>query len=194
MHRLTDWVVYKAVHQLTVWSARLPRLPVSVNVSVSDLSRKGFAAILSEKMQVTGLPAYLLGLECLENEIATENTEALTNMARLRELGFRILLDDFGAGYSNIGYLRRMPADIIKLDKSLVAGLINDPGSCIIASSIIRMLKELDFIVVAEGVEDKQTLELLREYGCDEAQGYYFSRPLTPVALENWLKTTQSRR
>lgn len=194
MHRLTDWVVDKAVHQLTVWSARLPRLPVSVNVSVSDLSRKGFAAILSEKMQVAGLPAHLLGLECLENEIATENTEALTNMAKLRELGFRILLDDFGAGYSNIGYLRRMPADIIKLDKSLVAGLINDPGSCIIASSIIRMLKDLDFIVVAEGVEDEQTLELLREYGCDEAQGYYFSRPLTPVALENWLKTTQSRR
>lgn len=136
---------------------------------------------------IAGLPANMLGLECLENVIVTENAEALASMAVLRGLGFRILLDDFGAGYSNIGYLRRMPADIIKLDKSLVAGLINNPGSCIIA-------KKLDFSVVAEGVEDEQTLELLREYQCDEAQGFYFSRPLAPVALENWLNTTQSRR
>lgn len=190
MHRLTDWVVNEAVRQLTVWSVRLPLLPVSVNVSVSDLSRKDFAATLTEKMHGAGLPAHLLGLECLENEIVTENPVALANMAVLREVGFRILLDDFGAGYSNIGYLRTMPADIIKLDKSLVAGLINDPGSRIIASSVIRMLKDLDYMVVAEGVEDKQTLDLLREYGCDEAQGYYFSRPLTPSALKTWLKAT----
>lgn len=190
MHRLTDWVVDEAVRQLTVWSASLPLLPVSINVSVSDLSRKGFAATLFEKMHRAGLPAHLLGLECLENEIVTENTEAMDNMAVLRERGFRILLDDFGAGYSNIGYLRLLPADIIKLDKSLVAGLINDPGSRIIASSIIDMLKALNFIVVAEGVEDKETLELLRQYGCDEAQGYYFSRPLPAAALKAWLNAT----
>lgn len=190
MHRLTDWVVDEAVRQLTDWSARIPLLPVSVNVSVSDLSRKGFAATLFEKMHRAGQPAHMLGLECLENEIVTENTEALANMAVLRERGFRILLDDFGAGYSNIGYLRLLPADIIKLDKSLVAGLVNDPGSRIIASSIIGMLKALNFIVIAEGVEDEKTLELLRQYGCDEAQGYYFSRPLTATALEAWLNST----
>ncbi|WP_044185865.1 EAL domain-containing protein [Phytobacter massiliensis] len=144
-------------------------------------------------MQGAGLPAHLLGLECLENEIVTENTEALTNMAELRELGFRILLDDFGAGYSNIGYLRRMPADIIKLDKSLIGGITKDSGSRIIASSIIRMLKHLDYVVVAEGVEDAVTMELLKKYGCDEAQGFYFSRPLPPAALEAWLNNTSSR-
>lgn len=194
MNRLTDWVVDEAVRQLTVWSDNFSFLPVSVNVSVSDLSRIGFAATLSKKMQCAGLPAHLLGLECLENEIVTENTEALTNMAELRELGFRILLDDFGAGYSNISYLRRMPADIIKLDKSLIGGITKDSGSRTIASSIIRMLKDLDYVVVAEGVEDAATMELLIKYGCDEAQGFYFSRPLPPAALEAWLNNNSSRK
>ncbi|MHA8116050.1 EAL domain-containing protein [Kosakonia cowanii] len=188
MHRLTDWVIDEVLRQLIVWSSSLPSLPVSVNVSISDLSRKDFATTLSDKMKNAGLEPRLIGLECLENEIITENPEALANMSVLRDLGFCILLDDFGAGYSNIGCLQRMPADIIKLDKSLVAGLQHDSGSRIIAQSIIFMLKKLQYVVVAEGVEDEKTLELLREYGCDEAQGYYFSRPLPPAMLEAWCK------
>lgn len=188
MHSLTDWVINEAVRQLEIWSCSALLLPVSVNVSVSDLSRHDFAATLAEKMRQANLPTYLLGLECLENEIVTENQAALFNMEQLRQQGFRILLDDFGAGYSNIGYLRLLPVDIIKLDKSLISGAVNDPSSRIITGSVIHMLKKLNYVVVAEGVEDSETLALLESFGCDQVQGYYFSRPLPPAALEVWLR------
>lgn len=187
MDRLTDWVVAEAVRQLKHWSDEGRALPVSVNVSVSDLARSNFVSMLHTQINGAGLPASLVGIECLETEKATENPAALANMERLRRSGFRISLDDFGAGYSNIGCLRQMPVDVIKLDRALVTGLTTDPGSRIIAAAVIRMLKELNYVVVAEGVEDRETLSLLDDYGCDQVQGFYFSRPLTPTELDSWL-------
>lgn len=105
----------------------------------------------------------------------------------LKSAGFIILLDDFGAGYSNINYLRRIPIDIIKLDRSLISQLSTDNGSRIIARNVIMMLKELEYIVLAEGVEDRETARMLIEYGCDEAQGYFFSRPLMAENIPPWL-------
>lgn len=188
MARLTDWVINETVRQLKIWFRQGSVLPVSVNVSVSDLARNDFAAALSTIMTDAGLPCSLLGLECLETEKATENPAALINMEALRQQGFKISLDDFGAGYSNIGYLRRMPVDVIKLDRALVTDLSVDPGSRIIAASVIRMLKDLNYVVVAEGVEDQETLSLLAAYGCDQVQGYYFARPLRVAELESWLQ------
>ncbi|WP_072016816.1 sensor domain-containing phosphodiesterase [Erwinia oleae] len=188
MNSLTDWVVGETIRQLKIWSDTPCLLPVSVNVSVSDLSRSDFTDTLEARMAQAGLSTSLLGIECLETEKATENPAALANMEGLRKQGFRISLDDFGAGYSNIGYLRQMPIDVIKLDRALVSGLTIDPGSRIIAASVIRMLKDLNYVVVAEGVEDRETLMVLEAYGCDQVQGFYFSRPLPPAELEKWLQ------
>ncbi len=106
-------------------------------------------------------------------------------MLKLR--GFGISLDDFGTGYSNISYLRRMPLDVIKLDRSLISELSSDMASRIIARNIITMLKELDYVVLAEGVECVDTVEALTEYGCDQAQGFFYSRPLADSELDHWL-------
>ena len=106
-------------------------------------------------------------------------------MLKLR--GFGISLDDFGTGYSNISYLRRMPLDVIKLDRSLISEISSDTASRVIARSIIAMLKDLDYMVLAEGVENAETVTALTEFGCDQAQGFFYSRPLPEAALDEWL-------
>ena len=134
------------------------------------------------------LPNNLLGIECLETERIIENAQALSGLHRLYEKGFNISLDDFGTGYSNISYLRRMPLDVIKLDRSLISGVLKDASSLIIARSIIKMLKELDYTVLAEGVEDAEVATLLSDFGCDQAQGYFFAKPLSDPELDIWLQ------
>lgn len=105
------------------------------------------------------LPTSLLGIECLETERLIENPAALRGMEMLKLRGFGISLDDFGTGYSNISYLRRMPLDVIKLDRSLISGLSSDTASRVIARSIISMLKELGYTVLAEGVENEENCD-----------------------------------
>lgn len=187
MSQLTDWVIDKTLQQLTSWKDKGIRLPISVNVAASDFSRPGFADQLEEKMLRMGLQPEELGIECLETEKILESPAALNGLDMLKLRGFRISLDDFGSGYSNISYLRRIPMDVIKLDRSLINRLREDTGSRIIARSIINLLKELDYRVLAEGVEDQETAAALHQFGCDEAQGYYYSRPLPPAQLESWL-------
>ncbi|KTS27991.1 EAL domain-containing protein (putative c-di-GMP-specific phosphodiesterase class I) [Pantoea sp. PNA 14-12] len=189
MSDITDWVITEVIHQLRVWLSEGISLPVSVNVSVSDLARSGFIDHLDAKMAQAQLPPALLEFECLETELATENPAALAMMAQLRQRGYRLSLDDFGAGYSNIGYLRRMPVDVIKLDRALIADLTSNEASRIIASSVIGMLKSLNYVVVAEGVEIPEALDMLASWGCDQAQGFYISHPLLPQALKSWLST-----
>ncbi|AUP76779.1 hypothetical protein CWS02_16095 [Enterobacter sp. EA-1] len=178
MAGLTQWVVDRAIKQLVEWRQNNIAMPISVNVSVSDLSKPGFADALEEKIFRASLTTADLRVECLETEKVLESPIALDELDMLKVRGFKILLDDFGAGYSN-SYLRKIPIDIIKIDRSLISRVANDKGSQIIAKNIISMLKELDYIVLAEGVEDAETAEILKDFGCDEAQGYYFSSRFT---------------
>ncbi|TPG64911.1 sensor domain-containing diguanylate cyclase [Ewingella americana] len=187
MAALTDWVVDDAIRQMKIWTGTPFALPVSINVSASDVSRKGFAESLERKMREANLAAKMLGIECLETEEITEDTDALSGLNRLKQFGFVISLDDFGAGYSNINYLRRMPLDTIKLDRALITALLTDMDSQIIVNSTIQMLKNLKYTVVAEGVENAETVAILQDYGCDQVQGFFYSRPLEPAALEKWL-------
>ncbi|UIL54977.1 MULTISPECIES: GGDEF domain-containing phosphodiesterase [Pantoea] len=184
---LTAWVIDQAVDRLRRLRNNCIQLPLTVNVSVRDFSREGFAAALESKMLKAKLPTSLLGIECLETERIIESPTALRGLELLKHRGFGISLDDFGSGYSNISYLRRMPLDVIKLDRSLISELSSDTASRIIARSIIAMLKELDYVVLAEGVECPDTVNSLTEYGCDQAQGFFYSKPLTEEALNHWL-------
>lgn len=184
---LTEWVIAEAIAQLVRWKQTRFLLPVTVNISEQDFSRQGFADALVKQMAEAGIEPRYLGIECLETEKIIENPQAIRGLESLKAKGFSISLDDFGTGYSNINYLSKVPLDVIKLDRSLVSQIATDTASRIIAKSIVSMLKALNYIVIAEGVEDAQTLRKLKEYGCDQAQGYFYSRPLKPLELEAWL-------
>lgn len=188
MAEVTNWVIASALSQLQLWQAKGVNLPVSVNVSVSDLASPGFADRLEAKMLRAGMPTELLRLECLETERMLECPQALAGLNQLKLRGFGLSLDDFGSGYSNINYLKRIPVDVIKLDRSLVWKMATDNASRTIVRHVIAMLKELHYVVLAEGVEDEQTLLTLRSFGCDEIQGYFCSKPLPPEGVEQWLK------
>lgn len=187
LQKMTTWVIERAIMRLVRLRNHPIQLPITVNVSLNDFAREDFADVLDEKMQQHGLPPSLLGIECLETERIVENPQAMSGLARLRQRGFGISLDDFGTGYSNISYLGRMPLDVVKLDRSLVSNLATERASRVIARSIIRMLKDLDYVVLAEGVEDAETGRILSEYGSDQAQGYFYARPMDDNALDAWL-------
>ncbi|HCP26598.1 sensor domain-containing phosphodiesterase [Pantoea ananatis] len=184
---LTDWVIDRVIIQLKKWNNEFELIPVSVNVSERDFSRPEFASGLASKMQAAALPTALLGIECLENELITESDIAINGLEALKAQGFVISLDDFGTGYSNISYLQEIPLDVIKVDMSLIGRMDGDHASRIIVRSIIMMLKELNYTVLAEGVETEATLSLLKQYGCDQIQGYFFSKPLPASDIEHWL-------
>ncbi|MDH2067215.1 EAL domain-containing protein [Pantoea sp. GD03673] len=184
---LTDWVADQVILRLSRLRDNSIQLPVTFNVSGQDLARPEFALALNDKITRAGLPAALLGVECLETEEIIESPDALKTLEALKSKGFIISLDDFGSGYSNINYLRRMPIDVIKLDRALISELSSDTASRIIARSIISMLKELNYVVLAEGVENAETASTLTQYGCDHAQGFFYSRPLAESELDNWL-------
>ena len=187
LSELTAWVTDHAIGRLTRLRNSGIQLPVTVNVSSRDFAHEGFADALEMKMNNAELPPSLLGIECLETERIIENPAAMRGLEMLKLRGFVISLDDFGTGYSNISYLRRMPLDVIKLDRSLISEISSDTASRIIARSIIVMLKDLDYTVLAEGVEDAATVSALTEYGCDQAQGFFYSRPVPETELDEWL-------
>lgn len=184
---LTEWIISRVIDQLKKWNVEYTLIPVSINVSEKDFSKADFASTLAAKIDAAELPRTLIGIECLENELITESDVAIKGLESLKSYGFIISLDDFGTGYSNISYLQDIPLDVIKIDMSLITRLGNDAPSNIIVKSIIRMLKELDYTVLAEGVETEATLRLLKEYGCDQIQGYFFSKPLPASDMEHWL-------
>ncbi|MGK9174365.1 EAL domain-containing protein [Yokenella regensburgei] len=187
MNDITHWVVNEALRQIGLWHAADIHIPVSVNFTVSDVSQPGFANALESKLLKLGLTTADIRIECLETEEIIANETALRELDILKNKGFDILLDDFGAGYSNINYLRKIPLDVIKLDRSIIGKIAEDTGSRIIAKNIITMLKELDYTVLAEGVENAETAAILREFGCDEAQGFYYCHPMMAKDLIDWL-------
>jgi EAL domain-containing protein (putative c-di-GMP-specific phosphodiesterase class I)/GGDEF domain-containing protein len=187
LQEITEWVIERTIERLKRLQGKGIQLPITVNVSVRDFSHGDFADRIETKMTKARLPTSLLGIECLETERILESPAAIRGLEMLKQRGFGIALDDFGTGYSNISYLRRMPLDVIKIDRSIVSGLTTDTAARIITKSIITMLKELDYVVLAEGVENSETLEALKELGCDQAQGFFHSRPLPEDEIDRWL-------
>ena len=159
---------------------------MSINLAASDFSRPDFAEELEQKLRNVSLDPALLGLECLETEKILESPAALNGLDMLKKRGFKISLDDFGSGYSNINYLRQIPMDTIKLDRSIVSKVAHDKASRIVVRNVIILLKQLDYTVLAEGVEEASTVDILRTLGCDEVQGYFFAKPMTPDVFETW--------
>ncbi|OKP52642.1 hypothetical protein A8A12_04485 [Serratia marcescens] len=180
---LTDFVIAQALDQLRGLRAAGIRFPISINVTASNLSERHFAKRLKDAVRQRGLQPGDIEIECLESQRIQESSAALACLHALKANGHRIALDDFGAGYSNLNYLRHIPADVVKLDGSLIKQLKTDAESRIIVQNIIDMLHKLDYEVLAEGVEDQESLNYLMQYRCDVAQGFYFSPSVTLEAL-----------
>lgn len=187
MRPLTEWVIKQTARQLKIWRQAGLLFPVSINVAAGNFAEDHFIARLINILDSDGLTPRDIQIECVETQKIIESSEALATILALSEHGFIISLDDFGTGYSNLNYLKNIPATVIKLDKSLIKDIKTDKNSRIIVESIISMLHKLNYLVLAEGVEDKDTLDYLIQLECDEVQGYYFSQPMLPEAFTTWL-------
>jgi diguanylate cyclase len=185
MGKLTQWVLEQALGQCTSWRAAGRAIAVSVNVSVSNLLDGGFAARIEELLQRHGLPADALVLEITETSIITEFDRAKLVVEELANLGVLVSIDDFGTGFTSLAYLSGLAVGELKLDRSFITRLAdgqNDRDLQLVRSTI-DLGHALDMRVVAEGIEDGEMLELLRELGCDVAQGYFIGIPAAADAL-----------
>ncbi|HJV49946.1 MAG TPA: EAL domain-containing protein [Noviherbaspirillum sp.] len=187
-----DWVLRTACRQARTWhDAGFTDLQVAVNLSVHQLTRANFDVEVTAALAAAGLPPQYLELEITESASMKHPERTVALLARLKEMGMSIAIDDFGTGYSNLSYLKRFPVDRLKLDRSFVSDITHNPEDSELARAIVAMARSLRLTVVAEGVEDAQQIGLLRAYGCDQMQGYYFSPPLT---AEEFVEVLRSGR
>lgn len=193
MTTLTRRVLTLVIEQLAEWQKKgLSLLPVSVNVSATDLASPGFADFVTSQSARVDLPPGVLGIECLETESLTTNAAIVSCLDTLRQQGVPVSLDDFGEGYSNIGALKHLPLDTVKLDRSLVMHIDRDATAALMVRHTISLLKALGYHIVAEGIETATVADMLKEAGCDAGQGYYYSHPLAAREAECWLVQSTS--
>ncbi len=178
---LGRWVLEEACAQLRSWQAAAAPgriISVAVNVACKQFVRPSFVEEVTSILEKTGVAASALSLEITESTMM--DASAIGTCDRLRELGIKLHLDDFGTGYSSLSYLNRMHVDVLKIDRSFVSAMCNDPSSASIVQVILALSRALGIRVIAEGVEMLQELELLRRMGCQSGQGYYWSKPVDP--------------
>jgi diguanylate cyclase (GGDEF)-like protein/PAS domain S-box-containing protein len=182
------WVLETACAQAREWQAKGVPLPtISVNVSVRQFMRKDLLDVLVKVIRDTNLDARVLELEVTESLIMSDADEFVATLKKLKDVGIKLAIDDFGTGYSSLSYLKRMPVDRLKVDQSFVRDINNDPESATIVEAIINLGHSLKLKVIAEGVETAQQLDFLRERGCEEFQGYHFSRPVPAAEFTRML-------
>jgi diguanylate cyclase (GGDEF)-like protein/PAS domain S-box-containing protein len=175
-----EWVLRTACTQARQWQEQgLGPLPVAVNVSAVQFRQDRFLYVVSSILDETGLAPQSLELELTESLLLSTAEVMLSMMRQLKDMGVKLSIDDFGTGYSNLSYLRHLPVYKLKIDRSFVQDLSRDQDDAAITATIINMAKTLNLRVIAEGVETEQQMQFLRLHGCDEVQGYYFSRPLS---------------
>ena len=183
-----EWVLREACRQNKTWiDAGLPPIRVSVNVSAVQCTDERFLHTVADGLRESGLGAEFLELEVTESLLMKNLETSVALMERLKALGLHISIDDFGTGYSSLSYLKRLPIDTIKIDRSFIRDIIDDPDDANIVEATISLGHNLRLTVVAEGVEDEHQLEFLRARGCDETQGYFFSKPLPAEEFAVWL-------
>lgn len=181
------WVLNDALHQCALWKREGIGLHVAVNLSMRNLQDPRLPDTIIKLLERWNLEPTWLEVEITESALAADPERALEILTRLSDMGVRIAIDDFGTGYSSLAYLKRLPVDEIKIDKSFVLGMTMDENDATIVRSTIDLGHNLGLKVVAEGIEDQATWDLLAAWGCDFAQGYFLSRPLPAVDFSKWL-------
>jgi diguanylate cyclase len=180
---LGNWVLEAAVRQSGVWEREGHAIEIAVNLGAYNLDDSNLAQAICELLERYAVTADRLRVEITETMLMRDPDNARRVLDELRAAGVRVSIDDFGTGYSSLAYLKRLPADELKIDRSFVMHMAEDAGDTAIVRSVIALGHELGLLVTAEGVEDAVSLEWLRAFGCDRAQGYYFARPMDAESL-----------
>jgi diguanylate cyclase (GGDEF)-like protein len=183
---ITRWVLRQAVTQCAAWRARGHAWSIAVNLSTRDLMDLELPQWLGELLQAHGVPPAAIGLEITESAIMEDPARALQTLELLDGMGFGLSIDDFGTGYSSLAYLKRLPIQELKIDKSFVMSLNRDADDAIIVRATVDLAHNLGVKVVAEGVESAEIWSMLRALGCDLGQGYHLSKPVRPEEFERW--------
>jgi EAL domain-containing protein (putative c-di-GMP-specific phosphodiesterase class I) len=183
---LTRHVLDTALAQARIWSDAGHPLPISVNLSARNLLDVDLPGQVEELLAAHGVAPGLLNLEVTESAIMTEPARAQQVLEQLATLGIRISIDDFGAGYTSLGQLKHLPISELKIDRCFVMTMTEDPSNALIVHSVVDLGHNLGLTIVAEGVETEQILTALVGLGCDVAQGYHLSRPITATAFDTW--------
>jgi diguanylate cyclase (GGDEF)-like protein len=184
---ITTWVLAEALKQLSIWLAEGRDLTMAVNVSVRNLEDRHFPRTVERKLAEAGVDPTRLVIELTENTAALDRATVREVLQELRDLGIGVAIDDFGTGYSSIVQLRDLPVDQIKLDRRFVDTMADDSRDALIVRAIIHLANALGVQTVAEGVEQELVASLLRDLGCQKAQGFLFARPLPADAADSWL-------
>jgi diguanylate cyclase (GGDEF)-like protein/PAS domain S-box-containing protein len=178
------WALRRACEQANTWQRQdLGALRIAVNLSARQFYQQDLVRTVDAALRDTGLPPELLEIELTESLVMTDVERAIAVLRSLKTLGVHIAIDDFGTGYSSLSYLKRFPIDVLKIDQSFVRDITTDADDAAIVSSIISLAHSLRIEVIAEGVETAEQLAYLREHGCEQVQGFYFSQPLPAEEL-----------
>ena len=179
-----EWVLDEACRQNAAWlAAGCGPLVVAVNLSALQITQAGLSATVSAALRRHALPPALLELEITESVLMRDTDRALEVLSDLRRIGIKVSIDDFGTGYSSLNYLKRLPLDKLKIDRSFIRDLPRDANDVAITQAIIAISSKLGLAVIAEGVETREQFEFLRNNGCNQIQGFYFSRPRPPQEI-----------
>ena len=183
------WVLHHACGQLSAWRREgLPDLRVAINLSPVQFKEGGFAEHVQAVLAENDLDPELLEVEITENVLISETRSVLDVLHKLQGLGVQIAMDDFGTGYSSLGYLLRFPFDRIKIDRSFVKDMTENPDAAAIVGAMIALGRRLDMTTTAEGVEDYDQFLRLKQESCDEVQGYYFGRPMPAEHIADMIR------
>jgi diguanylate cyclase (GGDEF)-like protein len=186
IRHVTRWVIDAALAQAEAWLALAVEIPVAINVSARDLCGKELADLLVTALRRHGVPPRLISLEITEGALMEDPQQATAVLARVRDLGIGIAIDDYGTGYSALSYLTRLSVDSLKIDRSFITNLRHEPKNAAIVRSTVSLAENLGLKVVAEGVETLDQIEMLRHFGCHEVQGFAIARPMPGEDMLAW--------
>jgi diguanylate cyclase (GGDEF)-like protein/PAS domain S-box-containing protein len=189
VNAIGEWVLESVCAQIKLWHDEgLGDIKVSVNLSAGQFANDSTVPFVEGVLRKFGIAPDHLGLEITEGTVMGDPDKAVAALRRLKDIGVIVSLDDFGTGYSSLSYLKRFPIDVLKIDKSFVDDVTTSPNDAAIAMSVISLAHNLNMRVIAEGVETREQVAFLKERGCDEMQGYFFSRPLPAEAFTALLR------
>jgi diguanylate cyclase (GGDEF)-like protein len=188
---LGTWILREACGEVARWRESSWDIGLSVNFTARQIAAPDFVETVAAVLEETGLPPHALTVEVKEEVLVEDAGHTVARLSALRDLGVRLAIDDFGTGYASLAYLRQLPVDVIKIDPSFVAGLGRDDTLTLLTRTIVRLGRDLGIVVVAEGIERPDQLELLRDMDCPRGQGFLVARPMAPHRVESLVRTNR---
>lgn len=187
--QIGEWVINHACFQAAKWSQNGIDITMAINISAIQFKRGNIEEVVKKALAKSRLNPNLLELELTESILIHDTENVLQSIKRLKAIGVKLSIDDFGTGYSSLSYLKRFAVDKLKIDQSFVRGILHNQEDAAIVRAVVQMAKSLNLRTIAEGIESENILQILSEYGCDELQGYYFSKPIPHNLCEEFISS-----